>query len=287
MAQTLHWPRHHAVEASAFAISSCICMKISSGASAPPKLFGSRARYSPFSTSAEVTAGVSRRVRSISSASRAIRGFSARARSTRPNAAGRLMALSRPSSRVINYCLNSGPSRAREQGRARSRGGAAEIERLPLLCRETQGDGDRCKAYGEGSGVQPGIAVERVVDVAAGPRSQCHAEAREGGDGAEHRAHDTRAKELAYQHRIKRHHAAIGEAKHDRQCVELAEMSDREIGRDTQRLHQQAADQHRLGAEAIGHRAEQETSAKPGKSGEAVDGDRGQRRDAARSEEHT
>ena len=29
MAQTLHWPRHHAVEASAFAISSSICMKIS------------------------------------------------------------------------------------------------------------------------------------------------------------------------------------------------------------------------------------------------------------------
>ncbi len=29
MAQTLHWPRHQAVEASAFAISSCICMKTS------------------------------------------------------------------------------------------------------------------------------------------------------------------------------------------------------------------------------------------------------------------
>ena len=49
MAQTLHWPRHQAVEASALAISSCICMKISSGASAPPRLFGSSARYSPFS----------------------------------------------------------------------------------------------------------------------------------------------------------------------------------------------------------------------------------------------
>ncbi len=37
MAQTLHWPRHQAVEASALAISSCICMKISSGASVPAK----------------------------------------------------------------------------------------------------------------------------------------------------------------------------------------------------------------------------------------------------------
>jgi hypothetical protein len=46
-------------------------------ASAPPKRFGSSARYSPFSTSAAVTAGVSRRVRSISSASLMISGASA------------------------------------------------------------------------------------------------------------------------------------------------------------------------------------------------------------------
>ena len=44
MAQTLHWPRHQAVEASALATSSCICMKVSSGTSAPPKLCGSNAR---------------------------------------------------------------------------------------------------------------------------------------------------------------------------------------------------------------------------------------------------
>ena len=44
MAQTLHWPRHHAVEASAFATSSSICMKISGGASAPPALCGNSAR---------------------------------------------------------------------------------------------------------------------------------------------------------------------------------------------------------------------------------------------------
>jgi hypothetical protein len=44
MAQTLHWPRHHAVEASALAISSCISMKVSSGASLPPRLCGSSER---------------------------------------------------------------------------------------------------------------------------------------------------------------------------------------------------------------------------------------------------
>ncbi|MGY4511220.1 hypothetical protein ACVIN2_004674 [Bradyrhizobium sp. USDA 3650] len=44
IAQTLHWPRHQAVEASAFAISSSICMKASGAASVPPRLCGSSAR---------------------------------------------------------------------------------------------------------------------------------------------------------------------------------------------------------------------------------------------------
>ena len=47
MAQTLHWPRHHAVEASALAISSSICMKTSSGASVPPRLCGSSDAIKP------------------------------------------------------------------------------------------------------------------------------------------------------------------------------------------------------------------------------------------------
>src|SRR5262249_25366988 len=115
-------------------------------------------------------------------------------------------------------------------GRARSRGSAAEIERLPALCREAQGDRDSGEAKDEATGLKPGMARERVVEVAAGTWSQRHAEAREGRDGAEHRAHDTHAKELAYQHRIKRHHAAIGEAEYDRQRIELFEMGDREIG---------------------------------------------------------
>src|ERR1700730_760454 len=84
MAQTEHWPRHQAVEASALATSSSTCMKISGGASAPPRLCGSSTRYSPFSINAETTGPVSRRVRSISSASRTISGASACARSIRP-----------------------------------------------------------------------------------------------------------------------------------------------------------------------------------------------------------
>src|SRR5665213_716786 len=84
MAQTLHCPRHHAVEASALATSSSICMKTSSGASLPPVLCGSSERYSPFSIRAETTGSVSRRPRSISSASCAISGASARARSISP-----------------------------------------------------------------------------------------------------------------------------------------------------------------------------------------------------------
>src|ERR1700730_18611219 len=84
MAQTEHWPRHQAVEASALATSSSTCMKISGGASAPPRLCGSSTRYSPFSIIAETTGPVSRRVRLISSASRTISGASACARSIRP-----------------------------------------------------------------------------------------------------------------------------------------------------------------------------------------------------------
>src|SRR6266404_5227380 len=91
MAQTVHWPRHHAVEASAFATSSSICMKISGGASTPPTLCGNSTRYSPFSIRAETTGSVRRRVSSISSASRAISGASARARSISPKPGGLFM----------------------------------------------------------------------------------------------------------------------------------------------------------------------------------------------------
>src|SRR3984957_5500262 len=91
MAQTEHWPRHHAVEASALAISSSTCMNTSGAASAPPRLCGAGVRYSPFSIRADTTGAVSRRVRSISSASPAIKGCSALARSINPKPGGLFM----------------------------------------------------------------------------------------------------------------------------------------------------------------------------------------------------
>src|ERR1700736_5387325 len=118
MAQTEHWPRHHAVDASAFAISSCICMKISSGASAPPRLCGSSERYSPFSTKAETTGAVSRRVRSISSASCRISGASARARSTRSKLGSLFMRFLAFFWLLTGRERNGGPSAAADQGGA-------------------------------------------------------------------------------------------------------------------------------------------------------------------------
>src|SRR5882757_10921568 len=126
MAQTEHWPRHHAVEASAFAISSCICMKISSGASAPPRLCGSSERYSPFSTKADTTGGVRRRVRSISSASRRISGASARARSTRSKLGSLFMRFLAFFWLLTGRERNGGPSAAADQGGAKALGGTDE-----------------------------------------------------------------------------------------------------------------------------------------------------------------
>ena len=289
MAQTLHWPRHHAVEASALATSSCICMKISSGASAPPRLFGSSARYIPFSTSAETTGSVSRRVRSISSASRVISGASARARSTRSKPGSLVHASPRPFSPLAALAggCNGGPSAAADQdGVRRPLRQAAARPRSSEGCAGRRFEG---KLSATATAARP-MANEpacsqcsrgRYRTPAAGPWSERHAEAGKGGNRAEHRAHDARAEKFAHQHGVERHHPAIGEAEHDRQRIEFAELEHREIGRDAQRLHQQAADQHRLGAETVRHRAEQQTAAESGKAGEAVDGDRGQRRNAA------
>ena len=159
-----------------------------------------------------------------------------------------------------------------------------EVERG--LCRpprrgETQRHRDRRDADAERADIEPEIAVEGVEHPAAGPWPERHAEARKRRNRAEHRAHDARAEKFPHQHGVERHHPAIGEAEHDGERVEFAELADREIGRHAQRLHQQPADQHRLGADAVRHHAEREAAAQSGESGEAVDGDRGQRRDAA------
>ena len=86
---------------------------------------------------------------------------------------------------------------------------------------------------------------------------------------------------FARQHRIERHHAAIGGAEDDGQRIELAEPADEQIARDRERLHEQAGDQHRLDAEPVGEHAEQQAAAEPGEALDAVDADRRHRRDAA------
>ncbi len=84
-----------------------------------------------------------------------------------------------------------------------------------------------------------GWKVSNTHPPASGPNAMPRLAKR--GDGAEHRAHDARAEIFAHQHGVERHHAAIGGAEHHRQRVEFAELADREIGRDRQRLHEQAA----------------------------------------------
>src|SRR5258707_5029469 len=140
MAQTVHWPRHHAVEASAFATSSSICMKISGGASAPPTLCGNSTRYSPFSIRAETTGWVRRRVRSISSASRAISGASARARSISPKPEGLFIAFPRPFWVLGWRRHNGGLSAAADQdGERKARGADAGGHTLRAPSREPEG----------------------------------------------------------------------------------------------------------------------------------------------------
>ena len=189
MAQTLHWPRHQAVEASALATSSCICMKIASVASVPPRLFGSSARYIPFSTSA-VTTGSRQPPRPFDLVGFAHdQGASARARSARSIAFRSAHASPRASSRfsLSGNAMVAYPPDTIKLGAAVSCRGAAEIERLSALGWEAQRYRNRGKANGEGAGMQPRVAMEGVEHEPAGPGAQRHAEACEGRNRAEHR----------------------------------------------------------------------------------------------------
>src|SRR5882757_6979241 len=134
------------------------------------------------------------------------------------------------------------------------RGGVQAARRWKAQRHRHRGDADA-----ERADIEPAIAVECVEHPSAGPRPERHAEACKGRDRAEHCAHDFCAEEFAHQHGIERHHATIGEAEDHGQRIELAERTDREIGRDAQRLHEQAADQHGFCADAVGQRAERET----------------------------
>jgi hypothetical protein len=151
---------------------------------------------------------------------------------------------------------------------------------LPLSERHCRrGEADR-----ERADIEPRVArigaVERGRRAATGrtPSAEAHASAE---DRAEHRAHDARAEIFARQDGVERHHAAVGHAEHDRERVELAELVDEEIGAGAQRLHHQAADQHRLGALPVGQHAQQQAAAETRQAGQAVDANRRHRGNAA------
>ena len=99
-----------------------------------------------------------------------------------------------------------------------------------------------------------------VEHPAAGPRAEGHAEARQRRDRTKHRSHDVRAEIVARQNGVERHHAAVGNAKHYRQRIELAELACEEVGAGAKGLHHQAHDQHRLGAQPVGQHAQQQSA---------------------------
>src|SRR5882672_4138603 len=127
-----------------------------------------------------------------------------------PQATATVSEIARISRAAIDRSLNMGIPELREQTipetprrtfkkplrktewRAASGRCAPESERgvlRPMLRRKTERHRDRGDADAERADIEPGVAVERVEHPSAGPRPQRHAEARKGGDRAEHRAH--------------------------------------------------------------------------------------------------
>src|SRR5207245_5838169 len=79
---------------------------------------------------------------------------------------------------------------------------------------ERERDGHGAEADPERADVEPDVAAERVVQPAAGPRPEGHAQGGHEGDRAEDGPHDPLAEVLAHEARVERHQAAIGEAEH-------------------------------------------------------------------------
>src|SRR5688500_9801723 len=86
-----------------------------------------------------------------------------------------------------------------------------------LQDRRREGEGDRhcCQSDAERTDVEPAVTARVIEDPAAYGRAERHAQTRDHGCRAEHGAHDAHRKILARDHRIERHHAAIGEAEYD------------------------------------------------------------------------
>src|SRR5438874_2156633 len=74
---------------------------------------------------------------------------------------------------------------------------------------ERGGDGDGPEADAERAEEEPEVAAEGVVQPAAGHWPDRHPQCRDEGDGAEGGPHDPRAKVLAHEDGVERHHAAV------------------------------------------------------------------------------
>src|SRR3989454_7511558 len=126
---------------------------------------------------------------------------------------------------------------------------------------EAEGDGHGPEADPERADVEPEVAAERVVQPAACPRPEGHAQGGHEGDRAEDGPHDPLAEVLAHEDRVERHHAAIGEAEHQRERIEARGVAREEVEAHGDRLQREPADQHALGADPVGHEAAEDLAA--------------------------
>src|SRR5215467_374107 len=106
--------------------------------------------------------------------------------------------------------------------------------------RERERDGHGAEADRARVDVHPGVLAEGVEDPAADRRTGRHAEAGHHRGGAEHPAEDLLPEVLAREQRVERHHAAVGEAEHRGDGVELAEPGGRDERESGERLDREA-----------------------------------------------
>src|SRR6267154_2318750 len=178
----------------------------------------------------------------------------------------------------------NGPLRNRHGGRSRplrSRSGGRQIAIRPAKGRKSKRDADGADSYRERTDVKPGVGAEAVEDPAAHRGTERHSEAGHHGRGAEHRAEDALPEVFARKDRVERHHAAVGEAERGGDGVELAQPRGENERARRDRLDDEPGDEHALHAEAVGEHAEREAATEPGEALDAVDRDRGERREAA------
>src|SRR5437899_6144571 len=169
-----------------------------------------------------------------------------------------------------------GARRVHSVGEARTRQRGGELAGRA----EAEGDGHGPEADPERADVEPEVAAERVVQPAAGPRPEGHAQGGHESNSAEDGPHDPLAEVLAHEDRVERHHAAIGEAEHQRERIEARGVAREEVEAHGDRLQREPADQHALGADPVGHEAAEDLAAERGEAGRGEHGGGRNRRHA-------